>query len=187
MGYIPDVASGSAPYLTDSLAKKILGGTQAPINPHSQRLLAASLKPTKPQMTGARGKPKVKGKPKAKSKGKAKASAKASTKKNKKKTTTETDNTWSQTEISQYYSSTKRQFMEKSGPQIKSSSIVFMIHVFATFCRECDCLYVASCFTLTCSLNWYEPGLNSKMREARQVNYLHVFARADTPHIQFMT
>jgi hypothetical protein len=138
-------------------------------------------------MTGARGKPKVKGKPKAKSKGKAKASAKASTKKNKKKTTTETDNTWSQTEISQYYSSTKRQFMEKSGPQIKSSSIVFMIHVFATFCRECDCLYVASCFTLTCSLNWYEPGLNSKTREARQVNYLHVFARADTPHIQFMT
>ena len=69
MGYIPDVASGSAPHLTDSLAKKILGGTQAPINPHSQRLLAASLKPTKPQMTGARGKPKVKGKPKAKSKG----------------------------------------------------------------------------------------------------------------------
>ena len=73
------------------------------------------------------------------------------------------------------------------GPKSRALLLFSLSMCSQLFFRECDCLYVASCFTLTCSLNWYEPGLNSKTREARQVNYLHVFARADTPHIQFMT
>ena len=150
MGYIPDVASGSAPHLTDSLAKKILGGTQAPINPHSQRLLAASLKPTKPQMTGARGKPKVK-------KASRRLSRKArrrpvprvpALKRTRKRPQPRPTTHGARRRSADTTARPRGSSWTSLGPKSRALLLFSLSMCSQLFFRECDCLYVASCFHL---------------------------------------
>ena len=95
------------------MIKQVIEDVQKPVNPHRQRLLAASLKQTKPEVKAEGGK-----KPKGKAKAKAKSGAKA---KSKKRDRTDWDQESNKNakmtdkEITTYYSGTKKWFMDKLG------------------------------------------------------------------------
>ena len=97
------------------LTKRVIEDVQKPVNPHRQRLLAASLKQTKPEVK-AEGDGAKKPKPKGTAKAKVKTAAKA---KSKKRGQTDQDQGYKMTdkEITSYYSSTKKWFMDKLGAQ----------------------------------------------------------------------
>lgn len=121
---------GTSEHLDDKLAETILKGkAQRPINPHSQRLLAASKKPVSLKLkengqkgTAAKTKAKPKKRPAA-----SKASAKAKAqKKDSENVEASGSKAMSSKEITTYYSSTKQWFMEKWGSQLAVLCAAFL-------------------------------------------------------------
>ena len=126
---IPAVSTSE--HLDDTLAKNILGGKAQPVNPHAQRLLAASKKPVQTSLknkdSGGKGTAaKSKGKPKKRPSSQVAPKAKAA------KTTPEVESkgsskAMSSKEITSYYSGTKKWFMEKWGFSVSCSLRVLFV------------------------------------------------------------